>query len=152
MENPIKLIHKFNKDAGLLDNGYDDFLESSMLVEEALEGLVNNHKHTTIELHDQCTPKDLSRHIVSICIDQNTLGDISDVDRLDKACDTVIIAVGSMAKLGLNPQQITKALNTVMRYNNAKLGMPKDLYGKLTKPDSFIPPQEELQKLLNERT
>ena len=29
MENPIKLIHKFNKEAGLIDQGYDDFLESS---------------------------------------------------------------------------------------------------------------------------
>ena len=82
---------------------------------------------------------------------RNYYKSISDVDRLDKACDAVVFAVGSMAKLGLNAQQITKALNIVMKANNQKLSMPKDEHGRLMKPDSFVGPEAELQKLLDER-
>ena len=43
MLNPIKRITQFNQDAGLLGKGYDDFLESSFQIEEALEGFENLH-------------------------------------------------------------------------------------------------------------
>jgi hypothetical protein len=57
-----------------------------------------------------------------------------------------------MAKLGLSAQQITEALNIVMKANNQKLSMPKDEHGKLMKPaSSFVGPEAELQKLLDER-
>ena len=36
--NFIEDIYSFNEKAGLLENGYDDFLESSFQIEEALEG------------------------------------------------------------------------------------------------------------------
>lgn len=150
MENPIKLIHKFNKEAGLIDQGYDDFRESSFQIEEALEGF-NNYKFAEffVELDKNSTPKDISRIIVSTAI----FGDqqISDVDRLDKAADAVVFAVGSMSKLGLNPQEITKALNVVMHANFAKLHMPRDEFGKLTKPADFVGPEAELQKILDNR-
>lgn len=150
MENPIKLIHKFNKEAGLIDQGYDDFLESSFQIEEALEGF-NNYKFAEffVDLYKSSTPKDISRIIVSTAM----FGDreIADVDRLDKACDSIVFAVGSMAKLGLNPQEITKALNVVMHANFAKLHMPRDEFGKLTKPADFVGPEAELQKILDNR-
>jgi hypothetical protein len=57
-----------------------------------------------------------------------------------------------MAKLGLDPQQITKALNIVMHANQAKLFMPTDQHGKLCKPEGFIPPEDKLQLILDERT
>lgn len=150
MENPIKQIYKFNKEAGLLEKGYNDFLESSFQVEEALEGFDLEALCVRINgstILNPCTAKDLSRQITGSCVKE-----VSDVDRLDKACDAVVFAVGSMAKLGLNPQQITKALNVVMQHNFAKLGMPKDEHGKLTKPDDFSGPEKELQKILDERT
>ena len=34
----VQRIHDFNQQAGLLDKPYDDFLESSFQIEEALEG------------------------------------------------------------------------------------------------------------------
>lgn len=156
MENPIKQIYKFNKDAGLLNNGYDDFLESSFQIEEALEGF---ELSSLLEYlgEDPCsTPKEVSRFIVGKCTSDTELAktEISDVDRLDKACDAVIFAVGSMAKLRLNPHQITKALNVVMTANQAKLQCPKDEHGKLTKPDDFdekYAPEPKLQAILDER-
>lgn len=150
MENPIKQIVKFNQDAGLIEQGYDDFRESSFQIEEALEGF-NNYKFAEVfvELSKSSSPKEISRIIVAHAI----MGDaqISDVDRLDKACDAVVFAVGSMAKLGLNPQEITQALNIVMRHNFIKLSCPKDEFGKLIKPDNFVGPEAELQKLLDKR-
>lgn len=153
MENPIKSIYQFNKKAGLLDKGYNDYLESSFQIEEALEGFdlgVTNHLWPF-----DATPsaKQLSRLILVPYTDISP--DIADVDRLDKACDAVVFAVGSMAKLGLNPQQITKALNVVMVANNSKLDCPKDEHGKLMKPDDFdtkYAPEPKLQAILNERS
>lgn len=148
MLNPIKSIVKFNKDAGLLDNGYDDFLESSFQIEEALEGF-NTYKFAEVfqELSKDSSPKDISRVITSYA----TMGDrpVPDVDRLDKACDAVVFAVGSMVKLGLNAQEITKALNIVMQKNFDKLGAPRDEFGKQTKPAGWTGPEPELQLLLD---
>jgi len=150
MRNPIKDIIKFNKDANLLGKGYSDALESSFQIEEALEGFDGLDKiceqlmgpdHPTEKM-----PKEISRYLM-----KNVEFTGSDVDRLDKACDAIVFAVGSMAKLGLNYQQIVRALNAVMKSNQAKLAMPKDEYGKLMKPDDFVGPEPELQKILDER-
>ena len=153
MLNPIKEIVRFNKQAGLLDKPYEDFLESSFLIEEALEGL-NLHKFSRFDedygthlASPSGSAKDISRNIVSIATEGFL--DISDVDRLDKACDAVVYAVGSMAKLGLNAQQITQALNIVMRANFAKLGGPVDEFGKQLKPEGWTGPEAELQALLD---
>lgn len=150
MINPIKQIYDFNHKAGLTERGYDDFLENSFQIEEALEGFdltdLDMHLHgdgSQVPL----TAKDMSRSILLHC-----KGTLSDVDRLDKACDAVIFAVGSMTKLGLNPQQITKALNTVMQCNLAKLDMHKDEFGKITKPANFVGPEAKLQAILDERS
>lgn len=159
MENPIKQIYRFNQQAGLLDKGYDDFLESAFQVEEALEGFELGSLCKVLNVPETFSPKDISRLLL------NTLGPtkddpykeyprLSNVDRLDKACDAVVFAVGSMAKLGLNPNQITRALNVVMTANNAKLQCPKDEYGKLTKPEDFdekYAPEPKLQAILDER-
>lgn len=151
----IKDIVAFNQKAGLLEAGYDDFLESSFQIEEALEGFTNLNEFVTIVDADDSTPKEVARAIVEIAmgnhIDSRDRDTLSNVDRLDKACDAVVFAVGSMAKLGLSAQQVTKALNIVMKYNNQKLSMPKDEYGKLMKPADFTGPEPELQKLLDER-
>lgn len=153
MENPIKLIHKFNKEAGLLDKGYDDFRESSFQVEEALESFEMSSLIEKLGIDPSSSPKDVSREILRLCVSdtEKSGAAISDVDRLDKACDAVVFAVGSMSKLGLNPQQITKALNVVMHANLAKLHCPKDEFGKLTKTADFVGPEPLLQKILDER-
>lgn len=147
-ENPIQRIIDWNKAAGLLDKPYDDFLESSFQIEEALEGFdikelsssVSDYRFTTD------SPKEFARYIVK---DETFTG--TDVDRLDKACDAIVFAFGSMLKLGLNSEQITEALNIVMDSNMAKLGCPKDEHGKLTKPANFPNPEPRLQQLLDRR-
>jgi predicted HAD superfamily Cof-like phosphohydrolase len=147
MQNPIKRIVQFNQKAGLLEQGYDDFLESSFQIEEALEGLPSVANLAEVVNAKSDKPKDVARKIVEIANDGPSP---SDIERLDKACDAVVFAIGSMAKLGLTAQQITKALNIVMDANTAKLAMPKDQFGKLMKPDNFVGPEAKLQAILSE--
>jgi predicted HAD superfamily Cof-like phosphohydrolase len=147
VQNPIKQIHKFNLDAGLITKGYDDFLESSFQIEEALEDF-NLAELAHAVGSESTSAKDVSRAILDLAP-----GELTDVQRLDKACDALIFSVGSMAKLGLNPNQITKAVNLVMQANNQKLVNKKfDSLGKLIKDPSFIGPEAKLQLILDERT
>ena len=158
MLNPIKRIVQFNQDAGLLGKGYDDFLESSFQIEEALEGFSNLPilaKQIMVEDsvtgYEAYTPKEVSRGIVALArMDGEVTEYLSDVDRLDKACDAIVYAIGSIAKLGLDHHGITKALNIVNNANKAKLGMARDEHGKLLKPANYTGPEVELAKLLSE--
>ena len=145
MLNPIKEIVKWQRDTGNAAKPYDDFLESSFQIEEALEGYEIEYGFTV----DLDTPKEMSRTIIRA--QGQFIG--TDVDRLDKACDAIIFAIGSMAKLGLDHHAITKALNIVNDANKAKLGMSRDAEGKLLKPDDWekYAPETRLQKLLDER-
>lgn len=158
MLNPIKRIVQFNQDAGLLGKGYDDFLESSFQIEEALEGF-GDLPYLQCRLHSEgksidelCNPKELSRQIVRLAEMDSKPTNISDVDRLDKSCDSVVYAIGSMAKLGLSAQEITQALNIVMDKNLEKLkNKSYDAEGKLLKDPSFVGPEAQLQLLLDKR-
>ena len=144
----VQRIYDFNKDNGLLDKGYSDFLESSFQIEEALEGfdIKEVSQNTTDYRLTTSSAKELSRYILDR---EKFIG--TDVDRLDKACDAIVFAVGSIAKLGLKPAQIHEALNIVMDANLAKSGCPKDTEGKLLKPDNFPNPEPRLQLLLDLR-
>lgn len=172
MSNFVQEIYDFNQQAGLLEKGYNDFLESSFQIEEALEGFdlrklwcklngFNSEITAAVlqvdELKTALKAKDIARKIL---YDHVTVDDsleslqadyISDVDRLDKAIDAIVFAVGSIAKLGLNVEQISKAISVVTNANLQKLSMPKDEHGKLTKPADFVGPEVELQKILDER-
>lgn len=161
MLNPIKSIFQFNQKAGLLDTDYDDFLESSFQIEETLEGFGHLEDLATILNVDATDklPKHISRAIVKLAQRGNHRGadnqyiwtDIPSMERLDKACDAIVYAFGSIFKLGLNPAQATRAINAVMKANNAKLHMPKDEHGKLMKPAGFVGPEPELQAILDEK-
>ena len=148
MSDFIQEIYDFNKQAGLLEKGYSDFLESSFQIEEALEGfnIEEVSQNTTDYQFKTSSAKELARYILE---HEQFTG--SDVDRLDKAIDAIVFAVGSIAKLGLTPEQISKAISIVTNANLQKLTMPKDEHGKLTKPDDFVGPEVELQKILDER-
>ncbi len=155
MLNPIKEIYSWQKAAGNLEKPYDDFLESSFQIEEALEGF-NSLEYlgkllTEDEMCTESDPKILSRMIVNAALEPELSGyeDITDVDRLDKACDAIVYAIGSIAKLGLDHHGITKALNIVNAANKQKLNSKRDNLGKLEKPLNFKGPEEELQKLLD---
>ena len=155
MLNPIKEIVKWQRDTGNAAKPYDDFLESSFQIEEALEGFTDLFELAKVlSRSDKITvksesPKDLSRAIIALA--STEYDDISNVERLDKACDAIIFAIGSMAKLGLDHHAITKALNIVNDANKAKLGMSRDSEGKLLKPDNWekYSPEPKLQELLD---
>ena len=139
----IDAIYQFNEQAGLLAQGYNDFSESTYQIEEALEGY-EIAQGFTVHLD---TPKEMSRTIVRA--QGPFIG--TDVDRLDKAIDAIVFAVGSIAKLGLTPPQIREAIEIVTTANLQKLSMPKDEFGKLTKPANFVGPEAKLQELLDRR-
>ena len=142
----IDAIYQFNEQAGLLEQGYNDFSEHAYQIEEALEGY-EIAQGFTVHLD---TPKEMSRTIVRA--QGSFVG--TDVDRLDKAIDAIVFAVGSIAKLGLTPPQIMEAIEIVTTANLQKLSMPKDEFGKLTKPADWelYAPEKELQKLLDRRS
>ena len=142
----IDAIYQFNEQAGLLEQGYNDFSEHAYQIEEALEGY-EIAQGFTVHLD---TPKEMSRTIVRA--QGSFVG--TDVDRLDKAIDAIVFAVGSIAKLGLTPPQIREAIEIVTTANLQKLSMPKDEFGKLTKPADWelYAPEKELQKLLDRRS
>lgn len=154
MLNPIKEIARWQKDAGNAAKPYEDFLESSFQIEEALEGFDDLHELAKVlSRSDKITvksdsPKDLSRAIIYLASTEYA-ENISDVERLDKACDAIVYAIGSMTKLGLDHHAITKALNIVNDANKAKLGMSRDAEGKLLKPEGFVGPEVKLQELLD---
>jgi predicted HAD superfamily Cof-like phosphohydrolase len=150
----VDKIYKFNEDAGLIDAGYDDFLEDSFTIEESLEQGSNLKKlgsliHPATE--DLETPKDISRAICNILYKQPNSKQVSDVDRADKIIDKVVFAIGGLAKLGLTREQAYRAIDVVLEANLQKLGCPKDSEGKLMKPKGFKNPEEELEKILKER-
>ena len=145
-----------------MDNGYDDFLEATFQIEEALEGFEHiSYLATVLEVPTTTVklPRELSRVIVDLAQKGPKRGTestriwsgISDVDRLDKALDSIVFAFGSIFKLGLTVEQSLQALSIVMHANMHKLSMPKDAHGKLMKPKSFIGPEVELKKILDER-
>lgn len=150
-------IIDFNMKTGLLDSGYDDKLEASFQIEEALEGFNDlgylatrlDYQHEYIEGSDK--PKTLSRKITSLASNDVPL---TDVQRFDKHLDAIVYNVGSLAKLGLDVDQMLRGLDKVILSNQAKLGCPRDEVGKLMKPanfDELYAPEPELQKILDER-
>jgi len=68
---------------------------------------------------------------------------------LDAMVDLVYVAIGTMHKLGLTPQEIDKAIHIVCDANEAKAGA-KDANGKVKKGDNFPEPQPRLKKLLEQ--
>lgn len=159
--DPIQQIYDFNHQAGLLEKPYDDFLESSFQIEEALENFEHLHALADILGVDPNSPKlprELSRIIAVTAqkgtpnpADYNVWSDLSDLERFDKALDAIVFAFGSLFKLGLTTEQALRGLSAVMDANMAKLSMPKDAYGKLTKPADFVGPEPTLKLILKER-
>ena len=149
--NPIKVIVDWNRKAGLLELPHVSAKEDAYIIEEAIEdysGLAILADQLCVEDPSGACAKTVSRAIMGF-VNQND--ELTDLARLDKACDKIVFAVGDMAKLGLSAQEITKALNIVMNANNQKLSAGRDAEGKQLKPEGFVPPEAELQKLLDER-
>lgn len=145
--NPVKLIYKFNKEAGLLDTDYIDEKECAFPIEEMLEALNTTSLCDTLGTPN-ANPKLLSRRIMALT---SVPMDITELDRLDKHLDTIVYSFGSIFKLGLTPQQAIAALEIVAQANMQKLSVGTDDHGKQMKPVNFIGPEERLQALLDKR-
>ena len=147
----VQRIYEFNRDAHLLDQPIDDYREASFLIEEALEGF-NTHELALAVEATSNSPKDIARAIVALCkasADTIMPATLSPVDRLDKACDSNVFSFGYMLKQGLSVDQCHEAMNAVMDANLQKLTMPRDSFGKLEKPASFIGPEVTLQRIID---
>ena len=165
MENPIKSIYKFNKEAGLLEAGYNHLREPAFLIEEAIESfntpeylysLLTGEAETFMDDIKDESPKELSRAIIRAVYSEDLSGSqISDLEIFDKHIDAFIYTVGSMAKLGLSPQQIEAGIAVVMHSNFKKIGSKKDSEGKQLKPDNWPEIEAEqakkLQSILDKR-
>lgn len=161
MENPIKQIYKFNKEAGLLESGYNHSREPAYLIEEAIESfpqykideLANRVQMNSLVTISNVSQKDLSRLLINLIIDKENPP--SDLELFDKHIDAFVYTVGSMAKLGLSPQQIEAGIAAVMHSNFKKIGSKKDSEGKQLKPDNWLEIEAEqnakLQAILDKR-
>ena len=155
MENPFKSIYKFNKDAGLLNKGYSDFLEPSFLIEEALEDLPNIISLAKALENDTPNPKEIARHIVELAGGKDTTKPLTDLQRFDKHIDAIVYAVGGAYKLGLTPQQLEAGIAAVMHSNMKKISAGQDAAGKQLKPSNWDEIEAEqarkLQAILDKR-
>ena len=140
MTNGIKDIVQWQRDAGLTARDYSDTAEASFQIEEALENFTFEKEFTVYPE----SPWKMSRIIVGA----SSGFEGTDVDRIDKACDAIVFAIGAMTKVGLNAQEINHALVIVNDANKAKLGCAVDEVGKLMKPDNFPNPEPRLKALL----
>ena len=156
MENPFKSIYKFNKDAGLLEKPYSDFLEPSFLIEEALEDLPNLENLAKSLRIDTVNPKEIARHIVEIAGGRDTSKPLTDLQRFDKHIDAIIYAVGGAYKLRLTPQQLEAGIAAVMHSNMKKIQAGQDAAGKQLKPSNWNEIEDEqvkkLQAILDKRS
>lgn len=147
-------IVAWNSKAGLLENEYNDSLESAFQIEEALEGFdIAILSRLLAPRADLMSPKEASRAIIKIAKDNTPTG-LTDVERLDKHVDGIVYHIGSLAKLGLSTKQMLEAIDVVMTSNEAKLGCPRDECGKLLKPadfDELYAPEPKLEEILNVR-
>jgi len=152
--NVVTSIYQFNKQAGLLDKGYDADKESCFPIEEMLELYDVTTLCETLNVKEDYTPKNVSRKIIQIAKEGcSTIlpKQYIEVDDLDRYLDTIVFAFGSIFKLGLTPQLAIEALEIVMEANMQKINAGQDTQGKQMKPKNFISPKAKLQKLLNRR-
>jgi hypothetical protein len=113
-----------------------------MLLEEIYEGIgIPN-------------PKEEAKAFMKDIEDREKAGlllEVSEVEWLDHLCDLEFILHGSKCKLGLTPQQDVASINVVLSANNQKLSAGQDDHGKQRKPIGFVPPEQRLQLILDER-
>ncbi len=117
---------------------YDANKSAALLIEEALEAI------------GALVPRDNARAIVAL---HSTIVDepIPEVAAFDSLLDGLFITIGELHKLGLTPHQMVDGLQIVYNANLQKLGA-KDSEGKVIKPIGFVPPEEQLQTILDSRT
>jgi len=69
------------------------------------------------------------------------------VDEVDAILDLIFVAIGTLHKLGLKPEEIVDTMQAVLDANKQKSAI-KNSDGKIRKPDDFIPPEEKIKQIL----
>ena len=153
MFNPFKRIFEFNKKAGLLDDTYSSKKEIAYLFEEALEGFNLGALVSSTDIHVYDTsPREVGKALATLATEGLEHYKIEEVDIFDKHLDSIVFNIGALYKLGLSPQQVQRGLEIVAEANMKKLGAPKDDQGKQLKPAGFVPPEDQLQLILDKRS
>lgn len=147
---PTQRIVKWNKERGLLEQGYDAERESAYIIEELHEllgfkGKVKEYARGQAKSILAQTSITWKLEITDGSIVSETLKkhDPTDQDILDGYADLIVFATGAMAKklaeMGslLTPDDI---LNRVMDTNDLK-GSKVDEKGKIIKSDDFEQPK-----------
>ena len=77
-----------------------------------------------------------------------------EVEELDALIDIIYVSIGAMWKMGLNATQIYNALTVVCISNESKIveTVESHIKASAVKGDAFIPPENMLQVLLNQRS
>lgn len=154
MENPNKLIYRFNKEAGLLEQGYSSKRECTFSIEEMLEGFNLGALAVRLDptLMLESSPREVSKAVIELATEGSEHYDqLEPVDILDKHLDAIVYNFGSIYKLGLTPQEANKALFIVALANTQKLkNKTVDSEGKLGKDRAtFVGPEKDLQKIID---
>lgn len=100
--------------------------------------------------HDQ-----MKRYLIHIAEEsQETYRDYMKGDMvkaLDGAVDTIVVAIGFICSMGIDPNKAWAAVNAA---NMSKIGPDGKVYkrpdGQIAKPPNFVGPEAELAKLLQE--
>ena len=139
---------------------YDDFSESSMQVEEALEGftkpsdiLYDEYGNEVIDPINSTGMRNIARDIVRWLKRWDTEEPITDVERFDKHLDSIYLNIGALHKLGLDVSQMVEGLAVVHEANSMKAGT-KDSTGKVIKQANWdqYAPEPKLQAILDRRS
>ena len=154
-------VFHFNKEAKLLDKPMDTFAETAYVLEEAMEGFEaafnGAHKDgTPVKPGDKewVTPRAWSLGFMNQILQafqQRNLDLPSEVEEFDKAIDGIWFNIGKLAKMNLTETQVRNGFNAVARANMTKIDGPKDEHGKQLKPEGWVGPEVELQKILDKR-
>ena len=127
MDKVIDGVVNWNADRGLLDKGFDIQLEMGMILEEVLEGFGYPRevaKEKSLKMAKKLNAKSPMHNAVSL------------TDTIDAFGDIIFIAIGSLAKLGANPEAV---LSDILKANQQK-GNKVDKNGKIIKDDNFVEP------------
>ena len=154
MSTIVADIYRFNEEAGLLGKGMDSFLETSMALEECIEGFEPVFNMPEDPKAPVVTARSWALGLlnqVKESMEARAIPMPIEVDELDKAIDLCILSFGKMFKMGLTPAQVEECFSIVNNANMTKVGCVTASDGKLTKPEDFKAPEVFLQKILDDR-
>ena len=154
-------VFTFNEKAGLLEGDMDSFKELAYVLEESFEGYEEAY-NTTDSSGERYRPGDkeyptarqLGLSLANSIKDSFTRTGLSlpsEVQEFDKSLDAIVFHIGKLAKMRLSREQVAEGAAVVSACNLAKLDGPKDELGKQLKPEGWKGPEEELQRILDER-